>query len=175
VLPRRADPAPSRSIETSKAEDAAEEPCARTYPLTRPELGGTGAIGFHNVTVRYNGSAVAALTGVSFQLASAAVCGVVGRTGSGKSTLAKALFRVVVPEMGHITLDGCNTACPPLERLRRSMAMVPQDPTLFQVGTKSPLPPCVYAMNSERLRVCELCFGGTIHASAQGKGQELPT
>ena len=28
--------------------------------------------------------------------------------------------------------DGWNTACPPLQRLRRSMAMVPQDPTLFQ-------------------------------------------
>lgn len=63
-----------------------------------------GAIGFHDVTVRYDGAAVNALSHVSFQLAHAAVCGVVGRTGSGKSTLAKALFRVVVPEKGHITL-----------------------------------------------------------------------
>ena len=63
-----------------------------------------GAIGFHDVTVRYDGAAVNALSRVSFQLSHTAVCGVVGRTGSGKSTLAKALFRVVVPEKGYITL-----------------------------------------------------------------------
>ena len=99
----------------------------------------TGAISFHEVRVRYVDAANPALDQVSFDLASGQQCGIVGRTGSGKSTLAKVLFRIVVPESGQVLLDGVDTGHPPLARLRQCMAMVPQDPTLFQGSGTRPV------------------------------------
>jgi ABC-type multidrug transport system fused ATPase/permease subunit len=58
----------------------------------------------------------------------------VGRTGSGKSTLLQALFRAMELESGAIRIDGVNIAQVGLEKLRRSLAIIPQDPTLF-LGT----------------------------------------
>jgi ABC-type multidrug transport system fused ATPase/permease subunit len=46
--------------------------------------------------------------------------------------LAKALFRIVPPTAGRILLDGVDTAAPALTRMRKGMAMVSQDPTLFE-------------------------------------------
>ena len=99
----------------------------------------TGTINFENVTVHYKGATgEPALKNVTFALESGQHLGIVGRTGSGKSTLAKVLFRLVLPRAGHILLDGVDTAYPSLTRLRRSMAMVAQDPTLFE-GTGAKL------------------------------------
>ena len=60
--------------------------------------------------------------------------GIVGRTGSGKSTLFQALYRFIELDNGEIIVDGENIASVPLDLLRRSMAIIPQDPTLF-LGT----------------------------------------
>ncbi|MNT09540.1 putative multidrug resistance ABC transporter ATP-binding/permease protein YheH [compost metagenome] len=60
--------------------------------------------------------------------------GIIGRTGSGKSTFLQTLFRFIELEGGSITVDGVDIASVPLERLRRSLAIIPQDPTLF-LGT----------------------------------------
>ena len=58
--------------------------------------------------------------------------GIVGRTGSGKSTLLQALFRIVEVQEGSIEIDGVDIQTVDLERLRQSMALVPQDSTLFK-------------------------------------------
>uniref|UniRef100_A0A7S0QYZ9 Uncharacterized protein n=1 Tax=Pyramimonas obovata TaxID=1411642 RepID=A0A7S0QYZ9_9CHLO len=92
-----------------------------------------GTVRFENVTVHYKGATgEPALKNVTFALESGQHLGIIGRTGSGKSTLAKVLFRIVMPTAGRVLLDGVDTAYPPLTRLRRSMAMVAQDPTLFE-------------------------------------------
>ncbi|HEX2010909.1 MAG TPA: oligopeptide/dipeptide ABC transporter ATP-binding protein [Roseateles sp.] len=77
---------------------------------------------------------IAALQGVSFELAAGRSLGVVGESGSGKSTLARAVMALdAAPQRdsGRIQLDGQDLlALPPaaLRRARAQMQMVFQDP-----------------------------------------------
>ena len=80
--------------------------------------------------------------------------GIVGRTGAGKSSLLQAIFRfvfnlpflyflihslfsfcrIVALENGKIEIDGYDVRSVGLDVLRRGLALVPQDSTLF-LGT----------------------------------------
>jgi ABC-type multidrug transport system fused ATPase/permease subunit len=74
------------------------------------------------------------LKNVSFDVPARSKVGIIGRTGSGKSTLFQTLFRFVEPAEGTIYIDGVDIRTVPLQRLRRALAIIPQDPTLF-LGT----------------------------------------
>ncbi|VDD93650.1 unnamed protein product [Enterobius vermicularis] len=90
-----------------------------------------GKIAFSDVKLRYRLNLPLALDGVSFVIDPKDKIGVVGRTGSGKSSLYNALYRLYSLTWGTISIDGVNIAHVPLHRLRRSMAVIPQDPALF--------------------------------------------
>jgi ABC-type multidrug transport system fused ATPase/permease subunit len=74
------------------------------------------------------------LKSICFEVAAGTRVGIIGRTGSGKSTLFQSLFRFIEAERGAIEIDGVDIASVPLTRLRRSLAIIPQDPVLF-MGT----------------------------------------
>ena len=93
-----------------------------------------GALEVSGLHVRYAAHLPLVLKDISFSVPARAKVGIVGRTGSGKSTLFQALFRFVEPESGEIRIDGVDITSVPLQRLRRSIAIIPQDPTLF-IGT----------------------------------------
>lgn len=93
-----------------------------------------GQIVCENIKVRYAAHLPLVLKGIDFKVAAGSRVGIIGRTGSGKSTLFQTLFRFIELESGRIVIDGVDIATVPLERLRRSLAIVPQDPTLF-MGT----------------------------------------
>lgn len=93
-----------------------------------------GALELKDVCVRYASHLPRVLHNVSFSVEPAMKVGITGRTGSGKSTLFQTLFRFVEPESGTIMVDGVDITRVPLQRLRRSLAIIPQDPTLF-IGT----------------------------------------
>lgn len=93
-----------------------------------------GEIVFDRVVARYAAHLPPVLKGVSFRVPAGARVGIIGRTGSGKSTLLQALFRAMELESGEIRIDGVSIARVGLDKLRRSLAIIPQDPTLF-LGT----------------------------------------
>lgn len=57
--------------------------------------------------------------------------GLVGRSGSGKSSLIKLLSRYYDIQRGKITIDGQDISGVTQESLRRQIALIPQDPSLF--------------------------------------------
>jgi len=90
-----------------------------------------GSIDVKDLAVRYRPSLPFALNGASFSVPSGSRVGVVGRTGSGKSTIVQTLFRLLEAECGSIKIDNVNIADVGLHRLRTSISVIPQVPTLF--------------------------------------------
>lgn len=112
-----------------------EEPSVVGATTSTPKLWPTaGAIEFQNVNARYAWELPDVLKDVSLVIPGGYKVGVIGRTGSGKSTFLQILFRMIPLTKGRILIDGEDIAAIPLHRLRRSIAIIPQDPTLF-IGT----------------------------------------
>jgi ABC-type multidrug transport system fused ATPase/permease subunit len=103
----------------------------------KKEAGGSGKLLLSNKEV----SAKAALRGVTFSASPGERIAVVGRTGAGKSSLVSALFRLVELAQGRIYIDGVDIAGVPLSRLRRSLAVVPQEPVLFSGSLRNNFDP----------------------------------
>jgi ABC-type multidrug transport system fused ATPase/permease subunit len=93
---------------------------------------------------------------------------VVGRTGSGKSSLLNALLRVVEiddDQQGEILIDGVNTHEMGLARVRRAMAIIPQDPILFTGTVRYNLDPLSECSDADLWRALELAsLSNTIKA-----------
>lgn len=113
------------------AEKSVVKKTAETLRPTWPEF---GEIKVENLQVRYAEHLPLVLKGISFSVAPGSRVGIIGRTGSGKSTFFQSLFRFIEAEQGTIAIDGVDIGTVPLEKLRRSLAIIPQDPTLF-LGT----------------------------------------
>ncbi len=90
-----------------------------------------GELEFKNVSLRYAPHLPQVLKNVSFKIPSGSRVGLVGRTGSGKSTVFQSVYRFADIESGEIRLDNISIHSVPLEKLRRNLAVIPQDPALF--------------------------------------------
>ncbi|MBE1536342.1 thiol reductant ABC exporter subunit CydD [Actinomadura algeriensis] len=83
------------------------------------------------VTVRYPGSGVAALDGVSLRVAPGERVAVTGPSGAGKSTLLLVLAGLVVPDSGRVLVDGTDLRELDPRVWRERVGWVPQRPHLF--------------------------------------------
>lgn len=72
-----------------------------------------------------------ALEGVCLAARAGKTLALVGTTGSGKSTLIRLILRLLEPSEGDIFLNGLSLSEIPLDTLRSAIAVVPQDPALF--------------------------------------------
>jgi ABC-type multidrug transport system fused ATPase/permease subunit len=71
------------------------------------------------------------LDGVSLSVPAGATCCIVGPTGAGKSTLLSLMLRLYDPDDGSIEVDGLDLRSFDLRSVRGCMALVPQEPAIF--------------------------------------------
>jgi ABC-type multidrug transport system fused ATPase/permease subunit len=94
--------------------------------------GGSGEIGFHGVHFEYpSRPGEKVLKGMTLTLQPNRMTAVVGDSGAGKSTITKLLMRLYDPSHGTVTLDGVDIATLQLRHLHEQIAIVPQNPDLF--------------------------------------------
>ncbi|KIX09957.1 uncharacterized protein Z518_01038 [Rhinocladiella mackenziei CBS 650.93] len=110
---------------------------------SRPSIGwpAHGQITIKDYSTRYREGLDPVLKDISLSIKSREKIGVVGRTGAGKSSLTLALFRIIEPITGSISIDGLNTSTIGLLDLRRRLAIIPQDAALFEGTIRDNLDP----------------------------------
>lgn len=89
-----------------------------------------GAMKFENVTFSYV-PGEPALRDVSIEIPAGTVCALVGPSGAGKSTFASLVPRFYDVDSGAVKIDGIDVRDMRLADLRRNIAVVSQDPILF--------------------------------------------
>ncbi|MBR0648963.1 ABC transporter ATP-binding protein [Roseomonas terrae] len=119
----------------NELEDAvaleATRPAIADAPGAAPLRATEGAIRFEHVGFRYGGHVTPLYRDLDIRIAGGERIGLVGHSGSGKSTLVKLLQRLHDPTEGRITIDGRDIAGVTQASLRRSIAVVAQEPVLF--------------------------------------------
>ncbi|MGH8352417.1 MAG: lipid A export permease/ATP-binding protein MsbA [Pseudomonas sp.] len=90
-----------------------------------------GRLEVRNLSFQYPGSDKPVLDDISFSAEPGQMIALVGRSGSGKSTLANLIPRFYHHEQGQILLDGVDVEDYRLRNLRRHIALVTQQVTLF--------------------------------------------
>src|SRR3990167_1970062 len=91
----------------------------------------SGRLEVRNLSFQYPGAEKPVLSDISFNAEPGQMIALVGRSGSGKSTLASLIPRFYHHETGQILLDGVDVEDYKLRNLRRHIALVTQQVTLF--------------------------------------------
>ncbi|MCG4452266.1 lipid A export permease/ATP-binding protein MsbA [Pseudomonas sp. MMS21-TM103] len=91
----------------------------------------SGRLEVRNLNFQYPGAEKPVLSDISFSAEPGQMIALVGRSGSGKSTLASLIPRFYHHETGQILLDGVDVEDYKLRNLRRHIALVTQQVTLF--------------------------------------------
>ncbi|MCX7097388.1 MAG: lipid A export permease/ATP-binding protein MsbA [Methylococcales bacterium] len=110
--------------------DVLDEPCEvddGTYQTENCK----GALEFKNLSFQYPGTNQLALKNISIKIDPGQTIALVGASGGGKSTLANLVSRFYPHEMGEIFLDGVEINDYQLANLRKQIALVNQQVTLF--------------------------------------------
>jgi ATP-binding cassette, subfamily B, bacterial MsbA len=106
------------------------EPEIRERPGARALDEVDGALAFDKVGFAY-GDGPPALRGVSFEVRRGETVALVGPSGGGKSTILNLIPRFYDVTEGHVTLDGVDVRDVTLASLRSHIALVTQEPFLF--------------------------------------------
>ncbi|PQE26101.1 abc metal ion transporter protein [Rutstroemia sp. NJR-2017a BBW] len=128
-----------RVLEYARLPSEAPEVIHRNRPpISWPASGG---VQFNNYSTRYREGLDLVLKNINLDIKPHEKIGVVGRTGAGKSSLTLALFRIIEPSEGNISIDALNTSTIGLLDLRRRLAIIPQDAALFEGTIRDNLDP----------------------------------
>ncbi|MEM7541480.1 MAG: peptidase domain-containing ABC transporter [Pseudomonadota bacterium] len=102
----------------------------RKSSLLSGEIG--GRITFDRVSFRYGQNLDPVLIGISLEVPEKGFLAVVGHNGAGKSTLLKLINGLYPIQSGTVFIDGVDTRQFDARDLRRIVAYVPQNPSLFR-------------------------------------------
>ena len=124
---------------------APEAPIEAIEPKLVPRLEDNwpsrGEIVMNNVFANYRPGLGNVLKGLQLRIEAGEKVGIVGRTGAGKSSLFLVLLRLIEPNGGNILIDGFDTKRLGLNQLRRSCAIIPQEPIMFQTTLRKNMDP----------------------------------
>jgi subfamily B ATP-binding cassette protein MsbA len=114
-----------------RLEYVLHEPVTITDPAQPVEVARlSGNVAFDNVTFAYKGDEHV-LRNVSVDIPAGTVCALVGPSGAGKTTFANLVPRFYEVATGRVLVDGKDVRSLRLADLRRNIAIVSQDPVLF--------------------------------------------
>jgi ATP-binding cassette subfamily B protein len=103
----------------------------RDHPAAMPLVGGGASVTFKNVSFQYPNGKRIVLSGFDLHIEPGQRVGFVGESGGGKSTLFALLQRFYDVSQGQVLVSGQDIARVTQESLRKAIAVVPQDISLF--------------------------------------------
>ncbi len=112
------------------------EPRIVTPPGAPPLPEGRGRVELRGVRFAYEGASSPALRDIDLVVEAGTTVALVGGTGSGKSTLVRLLGRLYDVTEGSVLIDGADVREVDLTSLRRSIAVVDDDPFLFSASVR---------------------------------------
>ena len=113
-----------------------EEPSIQDRADAKPLAVSKGAVGFQNVGFKYDEGAPA-LTDFSLDVAPGTTVALVGPSGAGKTTVINLIPRLYDATSGSVTIDGQDVKRVTLASLRKEMAIVSQDVTMFNDSVRA--------------------------------------
>ncbi|RFC50929.1 MAG: ATP-binding cassette [Verrucomicrobia bacterium] len=115
----------------NRIEEVLHEPVTITDPAAPVYVGRLrGDIAFGGVSFAYQ-SGEPVLHGLRVAIPAGTVCALVGPSGAGKTTFANLVPRFYEATAGSVSIDGHDVRAMKLADLRRNIAVVSQDPVLF--------------------------------------------
>lgn len=118
---------------SSYGEDLAQEAPAIVEARRPPQGWPTkGEVRMTEVSFKYRPDLPLVLKDVSVRMRGGEKVGIVGRTGAGKSSLISTMLRMTELDRGNISIDNIDISEIGLKDLRSAIAVIPQDPVLFQ-------------------------------------------
>ncbi|XP_053697505.1 ATP-binding cassette sub-family C member 10 [Sabethes cyaneus] len=134
-----------------------------------------GVVIFDHVGLRYREHLPYAVKGISLHISSCERIGIVGRTGAGKSSVLASMLRVVSLSQGTVTIDNVNIATLPLDVVRSRIAVISQDPFLFNGTIRENLDPRGLHLDSEIWEAITRCLASPLVQALGGLNARLTT
>lgn len=128
-LIQRAAPSMNRIMDIIRTEPEISNRPNTNYDISQDDI--EGEIEFKDVSFKYPLSSTNALENINLKIHKGTTLGIIGPTGSGKSTLINLIPRIWDATSGYIYIDGHEIRTIPLEVLRKSIGIVPQESFLF--------------------------------------------
>eukprot|EP00047_Mylnosiga_fluctuans_P006637 m.248138 g.248138 ORF g.248138 m.248138 type:complete len:1461 (-) comp15641_c0_seq1:176-4558(-) len=125
---------------------------ANEPPPKAPGWPDKGAIDIKDMCLAYGTEKV--LRDITMSIRPGEKIGIVGRTGAGKSSVIAALYRLY-GRTGEVVIDGLPTSAMPLETLRGSINVIPQDPVIFSGSVRRNLDPFGTASDAQLWQALE--------------------
>ncbi len=128
-LVQRASPSMQRLMKIINTQPDVKDDSFTDHSLKTESI--QGELEFKNVSFKYPGTEKYIFKNINLTIPKGKTLGIIGHTGEGKSTFVNLIPRVYDTSEGSILIDGMDIRKIPLETLRKSIGIVPQESFLF--------------------------------------------